>query len=252
MPTKSDCLAVVISDLHLCEQTPELNQRLLQLLADIQVPKLYILGDFFEVWYGDNILTEWAKPILTALKATVERGIDIYFQHGNRDFLVGKNFSKATGVQLLNKEEYLTTIGKHKIIFMHGDSLCTDDIQHQKYRKIVRNPLVLFFFKLLPNFIKFWLGKTLRNKSKISTKLKAPNITDVNQNAVRQCLARHNCKLLIHGHTHRPSLHKFDDCKRYVLGDWGDKSWWLELYANSIELKNAPITHDIVINGDEQ
>ena len=250
MPTNQNCLAVVIADLHLSENTPKLNSRFLQFVNDLTVAKVYILGDFFEVWYGDNFIESWAKPIIAALQQATANGTAIYFQHGNRDFLIGNKFCGLTGLKLINEDEYLTTIGDNAVIFMHGDSLCTDDVEYQRFRKIVRNPMLIFIFTYLPKFIKKKIASCLRENSKKTTKLKAAHITDVNQQAVAECLTKHNRNILIHGHTHRPNIHTFKNCTRYVLGDWGNNSWWLEIYQNKIDLKHTNISNKIIINGD--
>ena len=245
---RTNCLAIVISDLHLSANTPKFNQRFLQFINDVTVAKVYILGDFFEVWYGDNFIEDWANPIIDALKQATANGTEIYFQHGNRDFLIGNKFCRLTGLKLINEDEHLTTIGDNKVIFMHGDSLCTDDAQYQKFRKFIRNPIITFIFTYLPKFIKKKIASSLRENSKKTTKLKPDHITDVNQQAVAECLTRHKCNILIHGHTHRPNIHNFSTCTRYVLGDWGDDSWWLEIYHNKINLRQTGIDNKIIIN----
>ena len=233
--------AIVISDLHLAENTQQLNRRFIQLLEDIITPQLYILGDLFEVWCGDDIKQNWLKPIIKALIGAKARGITIYFQHGNRDFLVGVAFAKKTGIRLL-PEQYIAQIDDLKILLMHGDSLCTDDKQYQKFRRLIRNPLILFVLRSLPQRQRLKIALKLRNQSKRANRKKSDFITDVNLDAVKDVVTKHRVAHFIHGHTHRPNIHTIDaQNKRYVLGDWGEKIWWIQIRGSTIQLQSQSI-----------
>jgi len=229
-----------ISDLHLEPAQKAITDGFLSFLDSLNdAEELYILGDFFEVWMGDDYSNEYIELINQALVNCASKGTKIYFMHGNRDFLVGQTWCDNASCELL-EESKLITLGDEKILLMHGDSLCTDDIEYMKARVMLRNPLwqEQFLAKSIPERIEF--AKQVRSESKESQKGKSYDIMDVNQDAVNEALTSANCTTMIHGHTHRPDVHQwgFEDQNRirYVLGDWGDKGWFIKWQAGK-ELK---------------
>ncbi|MCU4675651.1 UDP-2,3-diacylglucosamine diphosphatase [Catenovulum sp. 2E275] len=224
-----------ISDLHLSEQTPNINQALLTFLNQLprQTQALYILGDFLEYWIGDDHPSEWFKPIELALKDLSENTCPIYFIHGNRDFLVGKKFAKRCGMQLLPEPSVVELYGQ-KVLIMHGDSLCTQDESYQSYRKWVRKPWLQFLFSLLPKATREKIFGAGRAKSKQKQQnIQNMSILDVSQQAVADEMQAYQVNILIHGHTHRPAIHQNAIAQntgiRIVLGDWYDQGSVLEV-----------------------
>ena len=229
-----------ISDLHLEPAQKAITDGFLSFLDSlIDAEALYILGDFFEVWIGDDYSNEYIELINQALQKCAAKGTKIYFMHGNRDFLVGQAWCDNTQCELLD-EAKLITLGNESILLMHGDSLCTDDIEYMKARVMLRNPQWQdqLLAKSIPERIEF--AKQVRSESKESQKGKSYDIMDVNQEAVDKALSEANCATLIHGHTHRPNIHHWEfegeNRTRYVLGDWGDKGWFIKWQAGE-ELK---------------
>ncbi|MFT7409668.1 MAG: UDP-2,3-diacylglucosamine hydrolase [Oleispira sp.] len=229
-----------ISDLHLEPAQKAITDGFLSFLDSLNdAEELYILGDFFEVWIGDDYSNEYIERINQALRQCAAKGTKLYFMHGNRDFLVGQAWSKSIRCELLD-ESKLITLGDESILLMHGDSLCTDDIDYMKARVMLRNPQwqAQFLAKSIPDRIEF--AKQARGESKESQKGKSNDIMDVNQDAVNQALTSVNCSIMIHGHTHRPDIHKWNfdgqERSRYVLGDWGDKGWFIK-WQTGEELK---------------
>ena len=214
-----------ISDLHLEENHPEITQEFLKLLAncDSSIDALYILGDLFEAWIGDDHKTPFHQQIIRALKSTTEKGLPIYFMHGNRDFLIGKQFLRETGCKLLSDEEKITLYGT-PVLLMHGDTLCTRDIAYLKARKWGHHRLLQFLFLLLPLKIRQKIADNMRKKSMQHTQSTAKEIMDVTQNEVERVMQKHHVHFLIHGHTHRPAIHPFSlnhqSFTRIVLAAW--------------------------------
>lgn len=244
----SDCnnpiLGMVIADIHLQPNHPThpINQHFLKFLTGV-APKaeaLYILGDLFEVWLGDDIGLIQYQTELTALKRLVDSGTQVYVQYGNRDFLMRKNFSKQTGIQLL-PDEYPAEIGQHKLLMVHGDQLCTLDAQYQKMRKLFRNPIIQWLFLHLPKAKRMAIGQKMRQGSQQSTQAKNHAIMDVEQASIEQLFTHYpDYNTLIHGHTHRPNLHDFAmqerDYKRYVLSDWRPQATYLQITDSTLEI----------------
>ncbi len=224
-----------ISDLHLSEQRDDINQALISFLKKLpkQTQALYILGDFLEYWIGDDHPCEWFKPIQSLLIKISEQICPVYFIHGNRDFLVGKRFAKATGMQILDEPSIIDLFGD-KVLIMHGDSLCTQDESYQTYRKWVRKPWLQFLFSLLPQSTRFKIFGAGRQKSKAKQEnITNMSILDVTPEAVSQVMQQYSVNILIHGHTHRPAIHS-DAIKpgmgtRIVLGDWYEHGSVLEV-----------------------
>jgi UDP-2,3-diacylglucosamine hydrolase len=213
-----------ISDLHLEECRPDITELFLRFLQQEvkQADALYILGDFFEAWIGDDNLTEFNKLILKTLFQTTAR-LPVFIMHGNRDFLLGKRFLQMTGCTLL-ADEHVVNLAGIPTLLMHGDTLCTADIAYLKFRKKSRNWFFqqLFLLKSLKTRQK--IAADMREKSKAYTSTAAEALMDVTQAEVERVLMKHNVRHLIHGHTHRPAKHEFllngEKATRTVLAPW--------------------------------
>ncbi|WP_174559057.1 UDP-2,3-diacylglucosamine diphosphatase [Acinetobacter bouvetii] len=208
-----------ISDLHLSPEHPRLVRGFLDLLDSYKDrnTQLYILGDWFNAWIGDDFTAPWLDEIINALQEFNQAGNQIYFQVGNRDFALGQKFLDKFNGHLLQDIDHLT-IGAYHIRLEHGDLLCTDDVSYQKFRKIIRNPLLLGFLKNLPLSFRQKIANGFRKKSAETKQVKSYDIMDVNADAVEFALK--DADVLIHGHTHRPEIHQLQDKQRIVLGDW--------------------------------
>jgi len=228
---------LLISDLHLEEERPDITRAFLHFLDTRarQAEALYILGDFFEVWIGDDAMTPFQRSIAQALRRLADSGTRIYLMHGNRDFLLGKAFCREAGCTLLGDPHTVELAGE-KVLLMHGDSLCTLDIGYQKMRRLLRNPLSLFILRNLPLDTRHRLARKLRSESRSQTRMKANDIVDVTPDEVQRVMARYGVKTLIHGHTHRPDVHALQvdgqPAKRIVLGDWDKQGWALQVDEN--------------------
>jgi UDP-2,3-diacylglucosamine hydrolase len=228
---------LLISDLHLSEDRPEANERFIAFLEDKarDAAALYILGDFFEYWIGDDDLASPFNNVIAGLLRQVTRsGVPLYLMHGNRDFLLGEKFCAATGGALLD-DPVVVHIEGEKTLLMHGDTLCTDDADYQAWRRTARSAQwqAEFLAKSLPERRKAILE--LREKSKEVIQAKPAEIMDVNAEAVRDAFRRHGVRRLIHGHTHRAGKHALDvdgrGCERWVLPDWYGRGGYLEVSA---------------------
>ena len=222
---------VLISDLHLSPEEPALVQAFLALLDDcLALPalkRLFILGDWFEVWIGDDAYlllsederqTHWLTPLIVKLKKLRVTGCEILIMHGNRDFLLGQPFCNLFGAELIY-EPYTLTVGKQNYRLEHGDALCIDDKKYQFFRKIMRNRLTQWYLLNKSLEKRLAIADKMRQKSQQNNANKAAYIMDVNEDAVIQAVA--DSDALLHGHTHRPDIHQAtSNKKRYVLGDW--------------------------------
>ncbi len=227
---------VLISDLHLSPQEPALVQAFLALLDDcLALPalkRLFILGDWFEVWLGDDMylsllkekrsedeqMAHWLTPLIAKLKQLRINGCEILVMHGNRDFLLGQLFCTLFGGELIS-EPYTLTVGQQNYRLEHGDALCTDDKKYQLFRKIMRNRLTQWYLLNKSLEKRLAIADNMRKRSQQNNANKAAYIMDVNDEAVRQAITTSDA--LLHGHTHRPDIHQATaDKKRYVLGDW--------------------------------
>ena len=221
----------IISDLHLSAQRPAVTQAFLHWLQGevSQAEALYILGDFFEAWVGDDVLDDQQygaefRPVVEALRHLSAQGVRLYLMHGNRDFLIGKRFAEACGLQLLADPTMLAA-GNRRLLLSHGDALCTDDTAYQQFRAQVRNPQWQQVFLGQPLAARIAFAAQARDQSQQSKAMQAMEIMDVNPLAVADLLRAHDYPdLLLHGHTHRPGLHTLHldghICQRRVLGDW--------------------------------
>ena len=226
-----------ISDLHLSPDHPRLIRGFLALLTEYQNKntQLYILGDWFNAWIGDDYTAPWLDEIVSALQVFAAAGNQVYFQVGNRDFALGLKFlNQFDGILL--PDVYTLEIDHKKFRLEHGDALCTDDIGYQRFRKIIRNPILLGFLKRTPLSFRQKLANGFRKKSSETTQLKSYDIMDVNTQAVESAITP--VDYLIHGHTHRPDIHHILNKQRIVLGDWrADSAWVLEINP----LENNPL-----------
>ncbi|MFU9138266.1 UDP-2,3-diacylglucosamine diphosphatase [Erwinia tasmaniensis] len=214
-----------IADLHLCTEEPAITAGFLAFLRReaFHADALYILGDLFEAWIGDDDPQPLHAEIALALNALKQRGIPSYFIHGNRDFLLGKRFAAACGMTLLPQETVLELYGK-RILIMHGDTLCTDDAGYQQFRRRVHQRWLQTLFLALPLSLRQRIAARMRSGSKQANSSKDVAIMDVNSAAVSESMSRHQVQYLIHGHTHRPAVHQLEvngqPAERMVLGAW--------------------------------
>ncbi|RBA30125.1 MULTISPECIES: UDP-2,3-diacylglucosamine diphosphatase [Acinetobacter] len=218
-----------ISDLHLSPDHPRLVRGFLALLKEYKNKntQLYILGDWFNAWIGDDYSAPWLDEIITALQEFTAANNHVYFQVGNRDFVLGKKFLALFNATLL-PDVYILEINHRKFRLEHGDALCTDDVAYQRFRKVIRNPVLLGILKRTPLNFRQKLANGFRKKSSETKQLKNYDIMDVNLHAVENAI--HQVDFLIHGHTHRPEIHEVFNKKRIVLGDWReDTAWILEI-----------------------
>ncbi|HEV3011131.1 MAG TPA: UDP-2,3-diacylglucosamine diphosphatase [Burkholderiales bacterium] len=224
-----------VSDLHLTEERPEANERFIAFLEEKAraAEALYILGDFFEYWIGDDDLAEPFNAVIAGLlRDLTRRGVQVRLMHGNRDFLIGEGFCAATGAQLLD-DPALHEVGGVKTLLVHGDTLCTDDVEYQAWRRKARDPAFQAEFLAKPLAERRRAIVQMREKSKQVVQEKTAEIMDVNDEAVRQAMRRHGVRRLIHGHTHRPGRHALEvdgeRCERWVLPDWYGRGGYLEV-----------------------
>lgn len=227
-------MILLISDLHLEEKRPELTRAFLRFLETraIEAEALYILGDFFEVWVGDDGMTPFQHEIARALKALSQHGTRIYLMHGNRDFMIGKAFCREAGCTLL-ADPHIAQLAGERVLLMHGDSLCTRDEGYMRLRRWLRNPVSLFILHNLSLAKRQKLAQKLRSSSKEETRMKASDIVDVTPDEVASIMQRNKVRTLIHGHTHRPATHSLQidgqAAIRIVLGDWDRQGWALQV-----------------------
>lgn len=215
---------VFIADLHLSQKHPCLVQGFFALLKHYKnYPNvhLYILGDWFNAWLGDDVESHWLDEIIEQLQQFTQVGHQLYFLVGNRDFTLGQDFLKKFNGQLLCEVSYLN-IAHYRIRIEHGDALCTDDVDYQRFKKIIRSPMVLGILKRLPLSLRQKMADGFRKKSKQSNQTKSSEIMDVNAQAVNQAIQ--GIDVLIHGHTHRPKIHYIQQKQRIVLGDWREQN----------------------------
>ena len=230
-----------ISDLHLSQERPEITRCFIRFLNEqaIDAEALFILGDLFEVWLGDDMILPDYQDAITSLKKLTATGVPVYVMYGNRDFLMRKKFEELTGAQLIH-EPHTIVLQELPTLLLHGDTLCTDDTEYQKLRAMVRNPEWQNDVLSKSPVERLALAKQMRDISKEQTSQKETAIMDVNQDTVEQTMRDHNVRQLIHGHTHRPGYHQFalDDqpVQRIVLGDWYKTGNYLSCDSNKCEL----------------
>lgn len=232
-----------VSDLHLTPERPETIRAFLEFLSTdaMTADKLYVLGDLFEYWIGDDAAQLiGAEPILKAMNQTSLK-TETYFIAGNRDFLVREEFSKQTGFSILEDETVIDLYGEPTLL-LHGDSLCVDDIAHQQFRQTMmcNRPFCDQFLNLsIPERIE--KAKAARMESQTHKQSVSMEIMDVTEQAVLDAFKKRGVKRMIHGHTHRQNIHHYNDLERIVLGDWDTTSSVLRVSENDIELFNRDI-----------
>lgn len=219
---------LIISDLHLAPERPAVTARFLRFCRETvsTAQALWILGDLFEFWVGDDTVDEPLNhEVCTALRALVDAGVPVFFMAGNRDFLVARAFADASGATLVDDPVVVDLHGTQTLL-MHGDTLCTDDLAYQAFREQVRNPAVQQQFLSLPVAMRKQQVGATRAASEREKQVKATDIMDVSPDAVAEAFRAHDTARLIHGHTHRPATHEHivdgRRCERWVLADWRD------------------------------
>ncbi|MDN3649635.1 UDP-2,3-diacylglucosamine diphosphatase [Reinekea marina] len=238
--------ALFISDLHLSEERPACNRAFFSFLEWVpeKTEALFILGDFFDYWVGDDLPSEVAQAVALSLrKLSIEKQIDLYFLAGNRDFAIGQQYCNDANMTLLCEESLFEIAGKTTAV-SHGDIYCTDDISYQRYRKVIRHPWVLKSLLSLPKPWRVKIAEKLRQASKEKFQ-RSPYYIDVTPKAISEALDQLKCEILVHGHTHMADIHLANEPeaypKRIVLGDWHEAGWYLELSESGERLHRFSI-----------
>ncbi len=236
-------LTLFVADLHLGEARPEPIAQFIRLTrrAEREAEAFYILGDLFELWLGDDDLGQAHRTILDALAGLSRAGCKIFFAHGNRDFLCGARFAELSGATLLPDYTTVELAGLRALV-THGDLLCTRDVKYQRFRKVVRARGVQALFRSIPLSARRWMAGRTRAGTVASMRNKSDVVMDVEQSTVEQIMCAHRTDVLIHGHTHRPAVHRFSvdgvGKIRYVLGDWYGRESVLIHNGTGLELKS--------------
>lgn len=240
-PSSSEIL--FISDLHLSPDRPFIIELFIQFINEraIHSEALYILGDFFEYWIGDDDPATELTSIFSAFETLKHHQVPVYFMHGNRDFLVGNNFEKKTHCKIIN-DPSIIEINNHKIILLHGDSLCTKDTQYQEFKKLVRSESWKQKFTSKSLIERKKIIEGLRKTSREETSSKDENIMDAEQDAIDELMQEEQVQFMIHGHTHRPKIHytmlNGTKTTRIVLGDWYD-------HGSILSIKTGKNDHEL-------
>ena len=230
-----------ISDLHLSPEDPERIQLTVEFLKTHTqgISALYILGDLFNTWLGDDLIPTEFEPLISQLRQLHHTGINTYLMVGNRDFMMGKDFAKQAGCVLINDPVVINLNGINTLL-LHGDSLCIDDVSYQRYRRWTRNKLLQWCFLNLPASYRQRISDKIKQKSREQKQSKSAMIMDVNQMEVRRVITAYGVTQLIHGHTHRPAIHSLDingqQAYRIVLGDWETTHSYLICDEQQIQL----------------
>ena len=242
----SQMTTLFISDLHLQPQKPAVVQAFLQFIQTQTqgIDALYILGDLFEAWIGDDFNNAFSDAIKAALSSLRARDVPVFLIHGNRDFLIGELFATQTGCQILSDPTLIDLYGIPTLL-MHGDTLCTDDTAYLEFRRMVRNPdwQKELLGKSIPD--RLAIAQNLRDVSKEKTGGKTAQIMDVTRSEVERVMSEHQVQRLIHGHTHRPQVHQLSiantPAERIVLGDWDKHGWVLKVDPTTYQLEQFNI-----------
>ncbi len=233
-----------IADLHLQEQRPDLTRAFLRFIRQkaSRADALYILGDLFEAWVGDDDGSTIARSVTDALKQLSDSGVSVYLQHGNRDFLMGQELARSCGATLLPETHTIAPYDQ-PLLLMHGDQLCLDDTEYQTFRQQVRSSQWQQAILAKPLEERRNLAAAIRQESRLRGQQIAEDIVDVTASEVERTLDAAGVDILIHGHTHRPAVHRLKNNRlRIVLGDWGPSAWYLEWHPdNSYQLVDYPI-----------
>lgn len=235
-----------ISDLHLNDSCPHITRAFFHFLRTraIHAEALYILGDFFDVWVGDDDDAALAQEVASELNQVNKQGVAIYFMHGNRDFLLGESYATKAGMTLINEDVVIDLYGTPTLL-THGDSLCTGDAQYQQFRAMVRNAAWQQEFLSQSLAARRAIAAQLRETSQSMNSMKKEDIMDVAQEEVIAQMQQANVTRLVHGHTHRPARHILhindQECERIVLGDWHDQGWCLSATSSGLTLESWAI-----------
>lgn len=233
-----------ISDLHLSPARPDITALFERFLQDhaASADALYILGDLFDAWIGDDDTSAFAQRMQRALRELTASGVPVYFIAGNRDFLIGSRFRQNTGVTILPEPSVVNLYGKPTLL-LHGDTLCTDDTSYQRFRKVIRWRPLQTVLLALPLSWRMSIANKLRASSKTQQPLTEQQlrIMDVNEHAVREAFLAYDVQHMVHGHTHRPAVHQHrlpngELAERIVLGDWYTQSSFLKVTASERQL----------------
>lgn len=233
-----------IADTHLGGEHPAISRRFVEFI-DNEAPTaeaLYILGDLFEVWIGDDAVQDEHRAALQALRRLSDTGVPTYLLHGNRDFLLGQGFEALTGCQLIQEPVVIDLYGTRTLL-LHGDTLCSDDVDYQKMRSQLRNPAWQQQFLSASIEQRLAIANQYRSESRSRIREKPDAIMDVNRDTVIETMRAHGVTRLIHGHTHRPAVHDLEidgqPAQRIVLGDWYSQNSSLKCDASGCYLNNS-------------
>ncbi|WP_293391515.1 UDP-2,3-diacylglucosamine diphosphatase [Nevskia sp.] len=235
---------LLLSDLHLPNTPSPLRERFLAFLAGParEAEAVYMLGDLFEVWIGDAEGLADYRSEADALRALRDSGVRVCYQHGNRDFMLGTAFAKAAGLELL-ADPLIVDLAGEPTLLSHGDIWCTDDLPYQRWRRFSRNPVAQFIYRRLP---RAWRQKVAGQARGDGTRNKPAAILDVNADAIRQAFIEHGVARIIHGHTHRPTVHQLDidgrKVERLVLADWRPE------HCEYLQVDDAGLIRKTVVN----
>ena len=231
-----------ISDLHLDHKREDIKKAFFKFLESeaYEFKNLYILGDLFEVWIGDDFEDDFTNQVISKLKKFSQSNKNIYIMHGNRDFLLGEKFAEKCGAKLIPDPLILEGKGK-KIMLSHGDIFCTDDMEYQDFKEKVRNEKwkIEFLSKNLRD--REQIAKNLRQESAVKNAKKQDYLMDVNKSEVEKIAQENKIEILIHGHVHRPKIHNEVFGQRIVLGDWDKKYWFISLIDEQVRLHSCEI-----------
>lgn len=235
----------LVADLHLSRTHPEIGERFRAFLRGParKSDGLYILGDLFEAWLGDDLILPEHQLIVDALLRLTTDGVPVYVMHGNRDFLLGERFTRMTGCRLIDEGTVVDLYGTPTLL-LHGDSLCTDDLPYQQLRQMLRDPQWIADFLAKPPTARIAIVQELREKSRDETGRKADYIMDVNGDEVARVMSERGVHRLVHGHTHRPGHHYLqidgDTAERIVVGAWEQDATIAECDTNGCRLRQLP------------
>ena len=234
-----------ISDLHLEAGQPAIGEQFVSFLANDgrQAEALYILGDLFDAWLGDDDPNPYYGEMKSAMRDLADTGVPTFFMHGNRDFMIGKQFAAETSVTILSDPVVVTLYGQN-VVLSHGDALCTDDVHYQKIRAMTRDPDWQSMMRAKPLQERIALAAEARKESVARGASLSDEIMDVNQDAVAATLREHGVDIMLHGHTHRPAIHEIDlgdrTATRIVLGDWYEQGSVVRWDENGPRLDTMP------------
>jgi len=254
--TQPETVALFISDLHLSSAHPKTTQAFFEFLRERapQVQQLYLLGDLFEAWPGDDDLNDpWNQGIVRAIRAVSDAGVQVFWIGGNRDFLIGSQFASAAGMTLL-PELHVTEIAGKRVALAHGDAQCTNNRSYMAFRAKTHSPFFQKLFLALPLSLRKRIVDGVRNKSRQSKQAKDLMMMDITPTAIESIFTATGASVLIHGHTHLPARHDSADSKhsRYVLPDWEceykpERGGWVAMFADGslrrFDIQGRMVTH---------